>query len=692
MKKGLCIFLLASVASCLLTGQDQGNFNENHRFAGFLSAVGPDGGSLVLPLKDTDVTLEIASNIVYADVRQVFVNDTDMNLEAVYTFPLPTGAAVTDMRLEWEDRVIRSVVKEKQQAKETYEAAKQEGRKTALLEQNRPNLFTTSVANFQPGEEVAVVFSFMQQLTFNGNVYEITFPTTFGPRYFPAAKPTMLAMFASRAGLLEPERESAASLEERSRLTPPVVEDFSDHLLQLKATVQGLPVADIYSNTHDVFVWETDADRYEVELVAGETLPNKDFSLKIELREAEQPQIEFLQSEGPGGVHGLLTVYPPLGQDVEIEPVPREVVFLIDTSGSMSGQPMEQAKEGLRRCLGMLTREDRFNIVRFSHEFSEFAPRFVDVTPESLKAAEDYVASLQSDGGTEMQKALAHVLAMPGEDRLMRVVVFLTDGDVGNESSLLQLVRHRLGQARIFSFGVGSAPNEYLLKKLSETGYGVSNFIRDDRDIGEVMADFFETVNAPVLMDVEVVWRDSEGNLAPRVSSFPAVVPDVFLNRPVQLCYRYPESFEGTIEVRGWVAGQPVSYAVETNSLQPAKFPGIDRLYGKALVDDRMVDWLDAENGEEKDAVRNDIVQTALTYQLITNFTSRVAVEELLPTYASAAPQKVAVPVLRRSGSDPVPMFSATASDDYLWLWIGLNLLAIGGFLVLLRKKPRYPT
>jgi len=652
---------LIAVMICFCTAAQA---NEELPYAGQLRAVDPDSGAFLLPLKETRVTINISANIAVASISQVFYNDSDMNLEAIYTFPLPAGATVTDMELIYDDHRIRSVVQEKTMARHTYQKAKSVGKRAALLEQDMSQLFKTSVANFQPGEEVTVTFSYMEQLPFNGRVYEVTFPTTFGPKYMPEMvelPDVQLVSLAMPAPLA---------------FTAPRVAN-PGHTLSLQAFVRGLPICNIYSNTHDILVEETDFEQFSIELAHMQVMPDRDLTLKLELMDEEQPQISFLQSDGPSGVHGMVTLFPPLSDNSTVETLPKEVVFLIDTSGSMDGQSMHQAKEGLKECLLMLNDHDRFNIVRFSNDYSSLHPSFTEYDQANEEAALAYIHQLHADGGTEMQKAMSYVLNLPQTPGYMRMVVFLTDGDVGNEVSLMRLVDHQLGDARIFSFGVGSAPNEYLLRKLSETGYGVANFIKTDDDIGEVMSDFFETVSSPVLTDVSLTWRNQDGSLFEDLTMFPSVVPDVFLNRPVQLCYRYTDYFNGSLEITGFMNGQEVNYNYHVDQTGKHRFTGIEKLFGQAMVNDGMLGWTNARDSAEQAIWRQDVVDTALAYQLVTPFTSRVAVEEKTRQVEPA--QTVAVPLMKKEGAlSGSPQFAATATANPLLLLLGALALAMG--------------
>ena len=659
MVNGLRICLIFSTVLPLFAGVGELG-------AGSLTGRLADEREVILPLKQTDVSLDITANLVHAKVRQVFYNDSGQNLEAVYKFPLPADATVTGMTLVVGDRRIRSVVKEKQEAQATYQTAKAQGKKAALVAQVQANLFTTSVANFAPGEEIEVELTYLEQLPFRGRIYEVVVPTTFGPRYIPRILPR--------------ESKSELHVDKSSRvrgpnhdgpdLVTPIASTFADHLFSVSATVHGLPVRDIYSHTHFINVEETGSDSFQIELAGAGDLPNRDFVLKIELWEDETPRIAFVQSEGQEAIHGLLTVFPPLSENANVKPVPREVLFLIDTSGSMSGASIQQAREGLERCLDLLNPGDRFNITRFSHDYSSLASRPMNYDSHNLADALNYIDRLVATGGTEMIQALNHVLSMRQDPGFMRMVVFLTDGDVGHPDELMQLVRNKLGDTRIFAFGVGTAPNEFLLKRLAETGHGTSQFIRNHDDIGEVVADFFATINAPVLTDVQVTWKTPDGVHFTEAVAYPAVVPDVYLGRPLQLCYRYNEFFEGSIEVSGYLGDRLATYEFQTAEVPTSRHQGIETLFGQALIDDLMVVWTNSST-EQREIVREDVIRVATGYQLISRFTSRVAVEERVTTAGN--PHSVAVPVLAKSGS--APAFAATATTDPLWLMSGLGLM-----------------
>lgn len=611
----------------------------------------------ILPLKKTEVKTEVTAGLTQTEVIQRFRNDTDTPLEAVYIFPLPSETAVTDFEIRTKNSIIRSVVKERAAAKATYEAAKTAGKKTALLEQERPNIFTTSVANLLPGETVDICFSYVETLHFKNDRYDITFPMVVGERYIPFT-------FA-------PNGLPQTGVTDAARLNPPVLHPNIDpeHRLSIEVTLAGLPIQNITSSTHAIHVEKQDETRQTVTLAREITIPDSEFNITVHLKPNSLPAATFVQSPAENEAFGLLSVFPPIGQKRIAPALPKDVIFLIDTSGSMSGESMAQAKSGLKRCLKILSPKDRFTIVRFASDHSWFSPELRDASSGKLESALEYIDGLESGGGTEMQPALEYVLDIPRAEDRMPLVIFLTDGDVGNESSLIALLSKKLGNARLFTFGIGSAPNEFLMHRMAEVGRGQSRFIRSHEDIGEVMADFFQTLESPVLTDVSVQWEDDS------VHVYPECCPDIFYGRPLQLVARADQPFSGHVRIAGTLNNNPVEYFVELNPPDSVTHPAISQLYGRMKIKDLMLAWMQADDPAHRIELKETITRTALKHQLITRFTSRVAVEErVIVENNNLTTVKVPVP------SPKGWQLHATATHETATLLLGLTML-LGGAL-----------
>jgi Ca-activated chloride channel family protein len=624
-----------------------------------------------LPLRKTDVMLEVFAGVVKANVSQVFKNDTGSALEAIYVFPLPAKAAVTDMVLKVDDRIIRSVIQERQEAKKTYQAAKAAGKKTALMEQERPNIFTTSVANFLPGETVEISFSYMEPLEYQEGMYTVNFPMVVGQRY------------VSGAGYRTPPGEAAP---DAGRLNPPLLHPNLDsqHRLSLIADVIGIPVKTIVSHTHAIDVQASapggECEKYRVSLTRQVTVPDCDFNMKIYLEEENTPRVSYVHSRKDEQAYGMVTVFPPV---LEGEPsafaMPRDVVFLIDTSGSMSGQSIYQAKTGLTLCMKMLRPEDNFTIVRFSSDFSFFSPTLKPASQSNIFDAKQYIAGLVASGGTEMQQALRYVLGMPKRENALKMIVFLTDGAVGNEDSLFRLLSDQLAGGRLFTFGIGSAPNEYLMRKIAEIGRGQSHFIHSNEDVGEVMANFFKTLDSPVLTDIAFTWEAADGSRIDNVEFYPNPCPDVYFQRPIQVFIKYPESGKpvGDIVVSGMLGNKPVEYLYHVKDGAMRRVDSVDRRFGKAKIKELMYRHIRSNSQQERDLLRREVIDVSLGHQVLSKFTARVAVEERVTRDPGGELNTVKVKVPLPKGWDP-SKFNATASDLYLWLLVGFLLIVAG--------------
>ncbi len=632
-----------------------------NEIAGVMFTVGSTNEPrVVLPLKKTDVSIDVTAGIARTEVIQRFHNDLDRPLEAVYIFPLPSRAAVEDFELRLADRVIKSSVKEREEAKAVYEEAKAEGKKAALFEQERPNLFTTSVANLLPGESVDICFTYVEQLRFQKDRYDLTFPMVVGERYIPFE-------FNGQGG-------KQYSVADDDRLNPPILHPNLDsgHRLSIAIVLNGLPVKKITSTTHALTVEDEGGDIFSVRPKNRGLVPNCEFSITVHLRENDAPSVSFVQSVHDEA-YGLLSVFPPIGSKRKHESLPKDVVFLIDTSGSMSGESIAQAKSGLKRCLDMLKPDDRFTVVRFSSDFSGFSPALRSVKPGKIEQALEYINGLDAAGGTEMQPALLHALSlMEHKAERIPMVVFLTDGDVGNEDSLISLLSQQLGNTRLFTFGIGSAPNEFLMHRMAEVGRGQSRFIRSHEDVGDVMSDFFQTLEAPVLTDVSIEWEGAMVNV------YPERCPDIFYGRPLQLVARSEDGFGGRIRISGMLEGEVQEYYIDLTAQPLAYHEAIDKLYGRMQVKDLMVGLIQTEDLEAQAALRQAIVEVALTHQLVTKFTSRVAVEERV-VVEDGDLISVKVPVEAPKGWQ----MYATATNETLQLLIGI--MALAGALIIRR-------
>lgn len=647
--KRLILLLTALTGMALADGE----------IAGILFSCSTDGEpQQVLPLKRTDVETDVTAGIAQTRVTQRFHNDLGHPLEAVYIFPLPSEAACTDFEIRLDDRVIRSEVKKRAEAKQIYKQAKAEGKKTALMEQERPNIFTTSVANLLPGETVDICFTYVETLRFQKDRYDITFPMVVGERYIPFT--------------FTPQGKIQPAVANADRQNPPVLPPLIDpeHRLSIHIQLHGLPIETITSSTHAIRVDSPDTDTVTVELTNNVCIPDCEFNIAVHLKKSDIPTASFVKSGNGTETYGLFSVLPPIGEQKMHKTLPKDVVFLIDTSGSMSGESMAQAKSGLKRCLNILGPDDRFTVVRFASDFSWFSPALRNATPDKLDAAVEYIAGLDADGGTEMQPALEYALNIPRTAGRMPMVLFLTDGDVGDEGDLIRLLSQKLGNARLFTFGIGSAPNEFLMHRMAQAGRGQSRFIRSHEDIGKVMAGFFQTLKNPVLTDISVHWANDS------VHCYPERCPDIFYGRPLQLAVHAASPLSGPVHITGTLDGEAVEYTVDLDEQRTALHPAIRQLYGREEIKDLMVRMMQTEIPEARAELKQRIIEVALKHRLVSKYTSRIAVEERVSVETGDL-VSVNVPVPSPKGWQ----LHATATQDPARLLLGLIAILCAGVL-----------
>jgi Ca-activated chloride channel family protein len=655
--------------------------------AGETTAEGPSpndmqSGSLLLrmangystaTLLSTEVDMKISGLVARVSVRQEFRNTSADWVEGTYVFPLPDKAAVDRMRLHIGERFIEGEIQEKEQAKKTYEKAKQEGKKASLVEQQRANLFTTSVANVAPGELVVIEVEYLEDLRYENGQFSIRFPMTLTPRYIP--------------GSALPDRTGSGwaadtdRVPDASTITPPQVTSSKAHRLSLTASVNaGMPLEIIASRYHPVSVRE-DNGQYQVSLSAGTVAMDHDFELVWRPVPSAAPRAMSFVETIDGKPYYLLMLMPPDEAEVPALSMPRETIFIIDTSGSMHGVSIQQAKSAVQLALKGLKSSDQFNVIEFNSITRALYTRSRPVTPATIAEASRFVEHLQADGGTEMRPALALALDSPDSAEHLRQIVFITDGSVGYEDELFSMIEDRLGAARLFTVGIGSAPNSWFMRKAAEAGRGSYTFISALHEVREKMDVVFRKLEQPQVTDIEVQWPSGVV-----VESYPSTVPDLYLGEPVSVkaaasgAMRQGDfvRISGNSVAGSWQAELPVSAAAQS--------PGIAALWARAQIGELM----DNERRQpENSDIRPAIVETALTHHLVSKYTSLVAVDKT-PVRPSNDPlMSEQVPNLLPYGQSTNAIFGfpATATDaPWLRLTGVLSLLAALLLLTALRS------
>lgn len=579
------------------------------------------------PLKHTDVKADISGFLVRATVTQEFDNTADHKIEAVYTFPLPQNAAVDDMTMLVGGRTVKGKIAKREEAKQIYENARRNGNVASLLDQERPNIFTQSVTNIMPGEKVKIVLSYVETLKYEDGNYEFVFPMVVGPRYIPGHA------IGKQAGGWANDTDRVP---DASRITPNVAKPGTraGHDISVEVSLDaGMPLDNVISKTHDVDI-NRNGNKAVVKLKNQSTLPNKDFILKYDVA-GRKINDAVLTHNGANGGFFQLILQPPDRPTTE-QITPKELVFVLDTSGSMSGFPIEKAKEAMKHAIDGLNPHDTFNLITFAGDTHVLFPKPVPATRENLRLAQDFLADRRGGGGTEMMKAIRAALDPTDSQEHIRIVCFMTDGYVGNEPEIISEIK-RHPQARVFSFGIGSSVNRFLLDKMAQAGRGEVEYVALNDDGSKAAKRFHERVQNPLLTDIEVDW----GGLQV-ADVYPKQIPDLFSAKPLVLTGKYKGAGRATVRLRGKQSGQVLTREIAVDF--PASQPQHDvlaTLWARTKIDDLTMQ--DPNNGERLD-LRETITALGLQYRLMTQYTSFVAVEEKIITDGTT-PRKVEVPV-----------------------------------------------
>jgi len=628
--------------------------------AGLFFRSGRSDALFEAPSLKTDVVIRVNGEVSRTHVRQRFVNPAEAWLEGVYVFPLPEGSAVDRLVMEVGERRVAGRILPREEAEAVFKKAAEEGRKASLLASERPNVFVTTVANVGPGEEITVEIEYQDRALYRDGRFELRFPMAVAPRYSPgggetpmvsapqptpAAQPTAQPIGHGPMHLL-PDEDDARGRD----LFGPVREPGGVRQNRLSIAVHldaGLPLAKVESLYHAVVIETESASRRVVTLAEGSVPANRDFVLAWTPETGAAPQTSLFAEELDGETYLAVTLVPPLAadgtKDADIaakRPIARELILIVDTSGSMHGPSLDQAKRALLLALDRLGEDDRFNLIRFDSTTEALFDRPHPADTAGLLKAAAYVASFRADGGTEMRPALDLALKQPKSDRHLRQIVFLTDGAVGNETELFATIAARLDDARLFTVGLGSAPNGYFMRKAAEVGRGSFVFIGDLDETGARMVELFRKLENPVLTNVAVGWPSTAGH---SVELYPAPLPDLYAGETVTFTARLGEvslaGLDGDLLVTGRTAGERWQRRVPLTGLTPA--PGVAALWARAKIAG-IRDGLHL--GEDPAEVRERATKVALKHQLVTAYTSLVAVDDRIARPQGATHERRELP------------------------------------------------
>ena len=558
-----------------------------------------------MPLTHTAVTADIDGYVSSVNVRQTFENPFSDKIEAVYMFPLPEKSAVSEFLMIIGDRRIRGILREKEEAEEIYNQARAQGHQASLLVQHRPNVFEQRVANIEPGNQIDIDIRYFHTLAYQDGWYSFVFPTVVGPRFNPPGSADPITAVG---------RGQTTSGTAVTYLRP---DERSGHDISISLDINaGVSIEDMRS-THPIVSSTTQPENVQVSLASLSTIPNRDFILEFRVT-GDQIRSNLLSHRDPQTGEGYFTMmlYPPEAPD-NLPRQPMEMVFVLDCSGSMSGRPLDQAKDAVLAALSHLQPQDTFQIIRFSENATRLGSVPLAATTQNIRRARQYLRNLNSSGGTMMIEGIKAALEFPHDLERLRFVSFMTDGYIGNEGEILGAIHERIGAARIFSFGVGSSVNRYLLERMAQTGRGAVAWLGPQDSGSEIMSSFFGRISKPAMTDVQINW----GGM--RVSDlYPSRLPDLFVGRPIVLTGKFDGPL-APITVTGLAGGETRQYVVRPSADDTN--PHLGRLWARLRIADlaSRQNWQQDPYGELETA----ILQTALQHQLVSDYTSFVAVD-----------------------------------------------------------------
>lgn len=657
------------------------------------------------PFLSANVHMTITGPIVRTRVVQQFTNGGNAWVEGIYTYPLPKGSAVDTLEMKVGDRVIVGELKEKAEAKRTFEAAKRAGKRASLVVQRRPNIFSTRLANIGPGETIEIAIEYQDMIAPRDNQFELRFPMVVRPRFNPGIP---LDDRQARAGWGFDTDE----VPDGSQITQPWLHDPSGTHNPLSLTVElaaGFDLGMLESPSHQVAI-DQDTTTAQITLAEGAVPADQDFILRWQPKPTLEPTVGQFSETTTQGTHKLLMLMPPSVNTEETDDhQPRDLTIILDKSGSMSGQAIRQAKSAVRRALMRLKPSDRINLVAFDNMALALFEISQPATDRTVEVALDFLDDIEADGGTNMASALDISLPGPSHSAAsgsLQQIIFITDGAVGNEANLMAMIKQNLGNARLFTVGIGSAPNSYFMEEAAYFGRGTYMNITMNDDVHTAMATLFSKIESPQITDIALKWPTKDDQKAPVMAA--EKIADLYAGEPIILAARAESFPQGDLVITGNMAGEPWSMAVPLKA--GGEGVGVSKLWARRMIGAVNRDYIGRYGSDVKEEQRTRVLELALAYHLVSDFTSLVAVEQKVARPARQPLFRRETPANLPAGMDwhkrtvftitdglvatSAPQLStehirprATATPMYLYLALGGTLLLIGTCMLLLNRR-----
>ena len=570
-----------------------------------------------LPLKKTSVQVNIVGVIADITINQVYKNEGENALEAIYTFPASSNAAVYAMEMTIGERIIRAKIEEKQKARNDYEAAKKEGKRASLLEQQRPNVFQMNVANIMPGDEIIVSLKYTEFLIPTEGIYQLIYPTVVGPRY---------------------SNKNEISTDKNNYVNTPYLHQGEDSSYDFDIDINllaGLPIQDISCKTHKINIKYSTTDKAIIKLDDSENKGgNRDFVFQYQLA-GDNITSGLMLYEHEDENFFLMMVQPPK-RIIKTDIPPREYIFINDVSGSMKGHPMDISKKIMRNLVCNLGPEDRFNVLVFAGTSGWMSDESLPATTENIEKAVYFIDNQKGSGGTEILYALKKALSFPRKfEEMSRSFVIVTDGYVNVEKEVFDLIRNNNDKANTFVFGIGSSVNRHLLEGIAHVGMGEPFIVLDMNETNEKAEKFREYITSPVLTQIKLDFSNFEV-----YDVEPITIPDVFAERPIIIYGKYKGKAEGTAKLKGFTGRKRWNAKIDISNFTPDdKNAALRYLWAR-----KSIQMLDDYGSINSSIDKEKVTKLGLKYNLLTNYTSFIAIEEISTNNGELKTVKQALP------------------------------------------------
>jgi Ca-activated chloride channel family protein len=582
---------------------------------------------------DIEATIQINGLVAYAEIKQTFINPHAIALEGTYQFPLPENSAVKQLMIKVGGIEIIGEIMEKKAAEAVYQKAKRQGKKTSLLEQKRPNLFTNKIANIPPQSTIIVTLKFIMPVSFSNGKFNLRLPLAMTDSYQPKSKDKssdgQKKSLVSSKSLKHSSKKLYKQFSEPNKISPQkstlqqsrsVARSQSSINIELNT---GFSISSIISDSHKIEIRELNSlkDSYFITLNKTHVVSNKSFDLSWQLLPSSQTKISSFTQEVSGDHYTLLTFFPPKLETAKV--IARDIIFIIDTSGSMQGGSMEQAKASLQLAILQLNAKDSFNIIAFDDEPQLLFKTTQMASFQKLQKAQQFIENLTADGGTEMYRPLSNALMMKKNEeqsiKAIRQIVFITDGAVANEFELMELLESAQGNFRLYTVGIGAAPNGYFMKKAAQFGRGSYVFIQNQAEVQRKMSDFMTKISQPAISNIELIL---DSQIHHDVEVYPKKISDLYFGEPLQIALK--SAFPITsAQLTGETVSSPWYQQLIIDDPKSSK--GISSLWARRKIED-LLDSLVI--GANKEDVKSKVIDTSINHQIISPYTSFVAVEK----------------------------------------------------------------